>query len=71
MQRYNIVTKKTYEKNGETKTLWLNCGNLTRFEKAGEPDSFAIELNMMPDTKFYVFEQKPREERGGAGDVIL
>lgn len=61
MKRHNIVTKRTYKKGEEDKTLWVNCGNLVHFEASGtKPDSFILELNMFPDTKFYVFEQKPR-----------
>ncbi len=54
----NIVTKRTYEQNGETKTKWLRVGTL---KETDEGKTF-IELNMFPDTSFYVFEQKSKDE---------
>lgn len=65
MQRFNIVTKRTYKtKSGEEKTAWNNVGSLVHFPASGDKDEgFALELNMHPDTKFYVFPQKSREER--------
>jgi len=63
MQSYNIVTKRSYEKNGETKTQWNKVGRLVYFpERDGKEAGFAMELNMFPDTKFYVFEEKTRDE---------
>lgn len=54
MEIKNIMTKKTYEKNGQTKTVWLNVGCL---KTTGDGKQF-IELNMFPGTPFYVFEKK-------------
>ncbi len=63
MTRYNIVTSKEYEKNGEVKKQWMNVGSLVKFEADAEkPEGFILELNMFPGTKFSVFEQKPRED---------
>ena len=69
MKRYNVVTKRTYLKGTEEKALWVNCGNIVHFPAQGDKDdSFILELNMFPDTKFYVFEQKPREEKRNSND---
>lgn len=59
MQRFNVNTKKTYTKNGEEKNVWNTVGTITQFDN-GE---LALELSMFPDTKYYVFPQKEREER--------
>jgi hypothetical protein len=64
MKRYNIVTAKVYEKDGEQKKAWKNVGQLFLWEARGDkPESFQIELNMFPNEKFYVFEERPREAR--------
>ena len=65
MQRYNISVPREYEKDGEKKTAWSNVGKLVRFEAtASKPESFIIELGTFPNTKFMVFEEKAREEKG-------
>jgi hypothetical protein len=64
MKRYNVTTKKTYEKDGEEKTQWMNIGTLVHFPSTGEKDdSFILELSMFPHTKFFVFEQKKKEDK--------
>jgi hypothetical protein len=64
MKRYNIVTRKTYEKDGEEKVQWLRVGTLAQFPKTAEKEeSFILELSMFPHTKFFVFEQKKKEEK--------
>ena len=60
MKYLNICTKKTYEKDGETVTKWLTCGTL-RITDDGKK---FIELNHMPDTTLFVFENKPKENAG-------
>lgn len=57
MRKFNINSKKVYTKNGEEKTVWLPVGTLTEFD-----DGFGIELNFLPDTKLFVFEQKPKDQ---------
>lgn len=54
----NICTLKTYEKNGEQKKIWLNCGTL-RVQTDGK---MFIELNHLPNVTFFVFEQKAKNE---------
>lgn len=63
MQKYDIVTAKKYTKNGEEKTQWNNVGSLTYFDPTPKQQNggFALELNMFPETKFMVFERKPKE----------
>jgi hypothetical protein len=64
MQKYNVSVPKKYTKNGEEKTAWKNVGTLVRFEATDtKPEGFILELNMFPETKFGVFEDKPREVR--------
>jgi len=65
MEKYDIVTGRKYEKDGETKTAWRNVGTLTKFPANGEKEeSYALELNMFPETKMMVFKQKPRDDKG-------
>ncbi len=64
MKRFNVVTKKTYERDGEEKTQWNNVGTLTFFPaREDKTESFILELSMFPHTKFFIFEQKKREEK--------
>jgi len=53
----NICTKKTYQKNGEDKSFWPIVGTL----KTTDDGKTFIELNMFPNTPFYVFDCKPKE----------
>lgn len=53
----NVCTKKTYLKNGEEKTLWLNVGS---FKTTDDGKRF-LELNMFPNTPFYIFERKEND----------
>lgn len=62
MKRYKIVTAKKYTKNGEEKTSWNTVGTLVYFEETQErKGGYSLELNMFPDTKFFVFEQKEKD----------
>lgn len=54
----DIMTRREYEKDGEKKSVWLKCGTLKTLDNGKK----FIELNMFPDTSFYVFEQKKKEE---------
>lgn len=63
MERFNISVPKKYTSNGEEKTQWSNVGKLVKFPaKDGKPESYILELAMFPETKFGVFEDKPRSE---------
>lgn len=55
----DIVTKRTYTSKGEEKTQWLNVGT---YKKTDDGKEF-IELNMYPNTPFYIFEKKERVEK--------
>ena len=57
----DICTKKEYTKDGATKAKWFKVGTL----KVTDDGKQFIELNMFPNTPFYVFEQKAKEEQGG------
>jgi hypothetical protein len=50
----DICTKREYEKDGEKKAKWFKVGT---YKKTDEGKEF-IELNMFPNTPFYIFEQK-------------
>jgi hypothetical protein len=51
MKRYNILTRRTYEKDGQEKTQWLRAGRLAQFPKIEvKEESFVMELNMFPHT---------------------
>lgn len=61
MKKYDIVRAKKYTKDGEEKTAWQNVGSLVKFDANGDkPEGYALELNMFPETKFMVFEKKPK-----------
>ena len=55
----DIVTKRTYTTKGEEKTQWLNVGT---YKKTDDGKEF-IELNMYPNTPFYLFEKKDKTEK--------
>lgn len=55
----DIVTKRTYTSKGEEKTQWLNVGT---YKKTDDGKEF-IELNMYPNTPFYLFEKKDKTEK--------
>lgn len=61
MKRYDICIPKTYQKDGEEKTQWNRVGKFIRFEKEGGKESHILELHMFPETKFMLFEEKPRD----------
>lgn len=64
MKRFTINTKKLYTANGEEKAAWNRVGTLVYFPKTEDKEAgFALELNMYPDTKFFVFEDKPKEDK--------
>lgn len=54
----DIMTRKSYTKDGEEKSVWQKVGTLKEFEDGKQ----FVELFMYPETSFYVFEQKPRGE---------
>ena len=64
MQKFNVSVPKKYMKDGVEKTQWNNVGKLIKFDATQDkPEGFVLELHMFPDTKFGVFEDKPREEK--------
>ena len=57
MKKFNITSVKSYTKNGVEKKTYPQIGKLTQFDDTPTKEGgFALELNMFPDTKFYVFE---------------
>lgn len=65
MKYFNISTKKTFDQNGAQKTVWLSCGTMRETEDGKR----FIELNMFPNTSFYVFEQKPKTKETTVEDI--
>lgn len=64
IKRFNICTRKTYQKDGEEKVQWLRVGNLTHFPANPERDmaeGHKLELYMFPNTQLYIFEDRQRE----------
>ena len=57
MKIKNVFTKKTYEKDGAPKTVWLRVGSLKTLDDGKQ----FIELNFFPETSFYVFEAIPNK----------
>ena len=69
MQRYDITVPKKYTKDGEEKTAWNRVGTLVEFPATADKEKgFILELSMYPETKFGVFESKPREGGNQAPD---
>lgn len=62
MEVKNICTKSTYKE----KTYWNNVGVL----KTTDEGKQYISLNMFPDTPFYVFERKEKQQQIEHGKVI-
>lgn len=54
----NIITPKTYNANGEQKTIWLKAGTM-RVINSGEA---FIEWSANPNVTYKVVEQNGREE---------
>jgi hypothetical protein len=61
----NICTKKSYQSNGQEKTFWPIVGSL----KTTDEGKIFIELNMFPQTAFYVFDRKEKEAPASNGQV--
>ena len=55
----NICTKKVYMSNGQEKAKWSVVGTLKEMDDGKQ----FIELGIFPNTPFYVFEQKEREDK--------
>lgn len=60
----DICTRKTYQKDGNEKVVWLKCGTM----RVNEDGKAFIELNHLPGITFYIFDQKKKEieEQGEA-----
>ena len=59
MKYQDLVVKKTWEQNGEEKTKWLNVGTIRTTDDGKQ----YAEINLLPETTIYVFDQKPRENK--------
>lgn len=54
MQLLNICAKKTYQTQGEEKSIWYKIGVL----KISDNNRMYIRLFMHPNTEFFVLENK-------------
>lgn len=71
MKRYNVSLPKKYSKDGVEKTAWNTVGKLVYFPaNEDKEEGFVLELHMFPDTKFFVFEDKPRDVQKNS-DIAL
>lgn len=70
MKKYNICTGRAYkDRDGNDKKAWRTVGQLTRWEATQDkPESFSLEMYMWPDTRYSVFEEKPREAQAPQDD---
>ena len=67
IKKFGIKTKvREYEKDGEKKSVFMEIGKITQFENGG----LGLEWYSQPDTKFYVFEDKPKTENVNKEDSI-
>lgn len=72
MKKYDVVTARTYQQNGEEKKAWRNVGTLTIFPATSEKaESGVLELHMFPSTRFSVFVSRPRgDDRPQDNDIF-
>jgi hypothetical protein len=59
MKIFNVCTKKTFMKGDQEVCKWLQCGRLNMTDDG----KMYLELNILPNQPFYVFENKPKEEK--------
>jgi len=63
LKSWNICTKKDMGEG--KKPFWPSIGRMVYFPPQGEKKgNYSIELNMFPNTKFYVFEIVPKQDEG-------
>lgn len=60
MDYKDICTKREYMKGEEKKVIWFKVGTL----KTTDEGKQFVELCMFPNTPFYVFPKKEKEEQG-------
>ena len=63
MDYKDICTKREYEQNGEKKAKWFKVGTL----KTTDEGKMFIELNLLPNTSLYVFEQRDKSPNAAGG----
>lgn len=63
MKYEDIVTRRSYTKDGNEKVVWLKCGTL----RTTDDGKKFIEMNDRPETTFYVFQQKEKVESKEGG----
>lgn len=58
MKQFNISAPKTFQKDGQDKTIWLQVGSM----RVLDDGKIFIELNHLPNQTFMAFEQKKEKE---------
>ncbi len=62
MKKYIIKVPRKYTQDGEGKNQWNDVGTFVHFDATQDkPEGFDLKLHMFPETKFGVFEQKPKK----------
>lgn len=59
MKFRDVCTKREYEVQGVKKITWLKVGIIKETDDGKE----FLEMNMFPNTPFYIFEQKPKVDK--------
>ena len=59
MRFFNVLTKKEFPNNGETTTLWHKVGVIKVTKNGG----WYLQMFHQPETDFYIFEDKEKEEQ--------
>lgn len=58
MEFKDICARKEYDTNGQKKVVWLKVGTL----KTASTGKQYIELNMIPNESYFVFESKEKKQ---------
>lgn len=71
IKRFNICTRKTYQKGDEEKVQWPQVGKMVYFPANGDKnEGYKLEMNMFPTTQFFVFEETDRGQKPRQQEVI-
>ncbi len=62
MRYEDICTRKSYEKDGQEKVIWLKCGTL----RTTDDGKKFIEMNHLPGVTYFVFPPKADNDPQGA-----
>ncbi len=64
IRKWNVCTKESYQSGGQEKSFWPKVGELVLFPPNGtNKGGFQLKLYMFGTVKFYVFEDKKKEDQ--------